>query len=200
MNRRETLCDGVVSRRFVLYYPIPTRTEARDLVELLKNVQKAPLKLWRPLKSPLGWIGFVALCIAAAYATQRLLDALEYGFGSLPLTLGEALGVFSIWLALGVVLSQNRRHNDSIWQHVKRRTPAGFVLWVVTSTVLSTLYGDLPGQSAANGSPCAMEQCLTTLRQFLALNLLEITAFLTGFAVGVTQINPPHENELGQGS
>jgi len=106
----------------------------------------------------------------------------EWLLEPLPLSMGEALGAFSIWLTLGLVLAQNRRLEDSVWTHAKRRWRAGFFLSLVTLMVVVMLF-----DPQVNCDTPQVKNCVDASRALLGFLTLQAVAITTGFTVGIIE-------------
>lgn len=134
----------------------------------------------------LKWIGkgLLYLCFLGAlwFALDGVWWVTEWLLDPLPLSMGEALGAFSIWLTLGLVLAQNRRPDDSMWTHAKRRWRACFFLSLTTLFVVVTLFDP---QTNCETSP--VQNCVEANRALIAFLTLQAVAIVTGFTVGIIE-------------
>lgn len=122
--------------------------------------------LWRSVKDSLFKVAVVVAAIA-------MFVAVVFGVISLPLDFGEILTFMGIWLALGVLLGQNRPHSMSLRQYLSRRG-IGFLCCYVFFVVIVIAYVDRDEGASQ----------VVIGDEFWGLVVLSVVSFAAGFFAG----------------
>ena len=96
----------------------------------------------------LGWLsrrGFTVLVFAVVITAA--IFAFRFGIASLPLELGDILSFMGIWLAIGVLLGQNKPPSTPLWGYLRRRLTA-YLCCYVFFIVIAMSYADIRGGHA----------------------------------------------------
>ena len=122
--------------------------------------------LWRSIRTSLSGVTFVAAAVA-------MIVAVAFGTISLPLSFGEILTFIGIWLALGVLLGQNKPSSMPLRQYLARRGVAFLCCYVFfLLIVIAYVARDEDASQVVTGD------------EFWGLLVLSLVSFAAGFFAG----------------
>jgi hypothetical protein len=128
-----------------------------------------------------GWSKVVLLVLVFGIVGAAVIVAFTYGVISLPLDFGGIVTFMGIWLAIGVVLGQNKPPETPVLQYLSRRIVA-YVSCYVFFVAIAIAYAALVGEDASNG---------IKREEVFGLLVVSLVSFAPGFFAGQDKERKP---------